>query len=47
MRAPTIKRFYKSAEVAETEAGFALTLDGRAAMTPANARPAAPTRASS
>jgi chaperone required for assembly of F1-ATPase len=45
MRSAAIKRFYKSAEVAETDAGFALTLDGRTAMTPAKAKLAAPTRA--
>ena len=35
MRQPTIKRFYKEAQVREAEGGgFALTLDGRPARTP-------------
>jgi chaperone required for assembly of F1-ATPase len=46
MRQPTVRRFYKAAEVREAEAGgFALTLDGRAARTPGKNRLAAASRA--
>jgi chaperone required for assembly of F1-ATPase len=45
MQAPKIKRFYKEAGVTETEGGFALTLDGRTARTPAKRLLAAPARA--
>jgi chaperone required for assembly of F1-ATPase len=44
MRPPEIKRFYKIADVAEAEGGFALALDGRIARTPAKAKLVAPTR---
>jgi chaperone required for assembly of F1-ATPase len=43
MRAPVVKRFYKVAEVAPHEGGFAVTLDGRVARTPAKAKLVAPT----
>jgi chaperone required for assembly of F1-ATPase len=39
------RRFYKSVEVAEADAGFAVLLDGRALRTPGGARLALPTRA--
>jgi chaperone required for assembly of F1-ATPase len=45
MRAPEIKRFYTTAAVAETPAGFALQLDGRSARTPGKRPLVAPTRA--
>jgi len=45
MRAPVIKRFYRQAAIAETEGGFALTLDGRSARTPGKTLLIAPTRA--
>ncbi len=38
MRAPVVKRFYKTAAAAPHEGGFAVTLDGRVARTPAKAR---------
>jgi len=38
MRAPVVKRFYKTAEAAPHADGFAVTLDGRVARTPAKAR---------
>lgn len=44
MQAPKIKRFFKEAGVAEAQGGFALTLDGRTARTPAKAPLVAPTR---
>ena len=44
MRQPLKQRFYKHAEVTEGPEGFALTLDGRPARTPAGHRLAAPTR---
>jgi chaperone required for assembly of F1-ATPase len=45
MRQPTIRRFYKEAEVRETEGGgFALTLDGRPARTPGRHALASPSR---
>jgi chaperone required for assembly of F1-ATPase len=40
-----IKRFYAAADVAETEGGFAVRLDGRLARTPAKRPLVAPTRA--
>ena len=46
MRQPTVRRFYKSAEVREAEGGgFALMLDGRAARTPGSNKLAAASRA--
>jgi len=42
---PKPRRSYKAAAVAEQEAGFAVTLDGRAAKTPAGGRLIAPTQA--
>jgi len=42
---PKPRRFYKAAAVAEQEAGFAVTLDGRTAKTPAGGRLTLPTRA--
>jgi chaperone required for assembly of F1-ATPase len=46
MRQPTVRRFYKAAEVRAAEAGrFALMLDGRAARTPGKNRLAAASRA--
>ena len=45
MRQTLPKRFYKSAEVAETEEGFAVHLDGRPVRTPGRALLALPTRA--
>lgn len=39
------KRFWKSAEVAQTEGGFVVTLDGRGIKTPAKAPLLLPTRA--
>ncbi len=46
MRQPTIKRFYKEAQVREAEGGgFELTLDGRPARTPGKNRLAAASRA--
>jgi chaperone required for assembly of F1-ATPase len=45
MRQPTIKRFYKEAEVREAEGGgFTLTLDGRPARTPGRHALASPSR---
>ena len=38
MRPPVLKRFYKKATVGETDGGFALLLDGKAAKTPAKKR---------
>jgi len=43
MRAPVVKRFYKAAEAAPHEGGFAVTLDGRIARTPAKAKLVVPT----
>lgn len=43
MRVPVIKRFYKLAQVAPHEGGFAVTLDGRIARTPAKAKLVVPT----
>ncbi len=40
-----MKRFYKTAEAAEAEAGFTVLLDGRAVRTPGRALLALPTRA--
>lgn len=40
-----LKRFWKEAEVEETDTGFAIALDGRAVKTPAKARLVVPTRA--
>ena len=45
MRVPEIRRFYKEAGVIEADGGWALTLDGRTARTPAKNRLIAPTRA--
>jgi len=45
MRAPEIRRFYREAGVIEADGGWALTLDGRTARTPAKNRLIAPTRA--
>ena len=45
MRVPVVKRFYKSADAAPHEGGFAVTLDGRVARTPAKAKLVAPTEA--
>jgi chaperone required for assembly of F1-ATPase len=39
------RRFYKTADVAEAEGGFAVLLDGRALRTPGGTRLALPTRA--
>jgi chaperone required for assembly of F1-ATPase len=39
------RRFYKAVEIAETEGGFAVLLDGRALRTPGGARLQLPTRA--
>jgi chaperone required for assembly of F1-ATPase len=39
------RRFYKAVEVAETEAGFGVLLDGRTVRTPSGGRLALPTRA--
>lgn len=44
MRAPVLKRFYKSAQAGEAENGFALLLDGRPTRTPAKAKLIVPTR---
>ena len=45
MRQPTVRRFYKSADVGEAEGGgFELMLDGRAARTPGRNRLAAASR---
>jgi chaperone required for assembly of F1-ATPase len=45
MRQPTIKRFYKKAEVRQAEeGGFVLTLDGRPARTPGRHALASPSR---
>lgn len=41
----TIKRFYKQADVAEAEGGFAIRLDGRPIKTPATRQLVVPTRA--
>lgn len=38
MRVPVVKRFYKLAAAAPHEGGFAVTLDGRVARTPARAK---------
>jgi chaperone required for assembly of F1-ATPase len=38
MRVPVVKRFYKVAEAVPHEGGFAVTLDGRVARTPARAK---------
>lgn len=40
----TIKRFYKQADVAEAEGGFAVQLDGRTIKTPAGKRLVVPSR---
>jgi len=40
-----VKRFYATADVGETEGGFAVRLDGRLARTPAKRQLVAPTRA--
>ena len=40
-----LKRFWTTAEVAPTEAGFAVTLDGRRVKTPAKRDLAVPTQA--
>jgi len=45
MRQPLPKRFYESAEVAETEDGFAVRLDGRPVRTPGRALLALPSAA--
>jgi chaperone required for assembly of F1-ATPase len=45
MQTPKVRRFYKEAGVGETRGGFALTLDGRVARTPAKRPLVAPTRA--
>lgn len=44
-RAPLPKRFYESVAAVESDAGLALTLDGRPARTPGRAPLAVPTRA--
>jgi chaperone required for assembly of F1-ATPase len=45
MQAPKVRRFYKETGVGEAAGGFALTLDGRVARTPAKRPLVAPTRA--
>ena len=45
MRPSVLKRFYKCADVGETDDGFALLLDGRPTRTPAKAKLIVPTRA--
>ncbi len=45
MRPPRVKRFYKQATAGETDAGFALLLDGKTARTPAKKRLVLPSRA--
>lgn len=42
-RAPKRKRFYEKAGIAETEGGFAVTLDGRPTKTPSGRKVLAPT----
>jgi chaperone required for assembly of F1-ATPase len=44
-RAPQRKRFYKSAAIEETDAGFAIVLDGKPVRTPTGERLTASTRA--
>ena len=44
-RAPQRKRFYASAGFAETDGGFAVTLDGKPIRTPSGRQVVAPTRA--
>jgi len=43
-RAPRRKRFYKEADIAEADGGFAVTLDGRSIRTPSGRHVVAPTR---
>ena len=43
-RGPQLKRFYSTAGVAETESGFAITLDGKTVRTPSRRALAAPDR---
>ncbi len=45
MRAPVVKRFYREAQAAPHEGGFAVTLDGRVARTPAKAKLVVPSLA--
>jgi chaperone required for assembly of F1-ATPase len=45
MQTPQVRRFYRQASVGEAEGGFALTLDGRVARTPAKRPLVAPARA--
>lgn len=40
----TVKRFYKAVEIAESEAGWSILLDGRAAKTPGKTQLIAPSR---
>lgn len=42
-RAPQRKRFYKEASIAETDGGFAVTLDGKPIRTPSGRQVVAPT----
>ena len=42
-RAPQRKRFYKEADIAEADGGFAVTLDGRPIRTPSGRQVVAPT----
>jgi chaperone required for assembly of F1-ATPase len=44
-RGPTLKRFYQTAGVVETDAGFAITLDDKQVKTPSRRALAAPDRA--
>jgi chaperone required for assembly of F1-ATPase len=44
-RGPQLKRFYQDAGVAESDAGFAITLDGKQVKTPSRRNLAAPDRA--
>jgi len=44
-RTPQRKRFYKEADVAETEGGFAITLDGKPIRTPSGRQVVIPSRA--
>src|SRR5262245_40972866 len=44
VRAPQRKRFYKAADIAEDDDGFAVTLDGRAIRTPSGKKATVPCR---
>lgn len=44
MRAPLRKRFYTAVEIAETDGGFAVTLDGRPIRTPSGRQVVVPSR---